>query len=467
MAKINDPDKVEYLVLQGGGGKGVAYLGAIRALEEKGVLPIKQTNERNAPRLKGVAGTSAGAITALLIALGFTADEIDKKFLSKPELFTSFFDGPDNGSYRTVSSFNVPGRSDRSVHINLNETVEAFIKKSGDMDAQNPIVRTLAISLLGFLQSSAQYTGLLKQPAHEVLFMLIKGSDTSHRTDALKGKLIGAGSKNLGLEFLFYQIIQAILPNSEPEDRNDIVRKLKDDPYGYIFNLLFDRGLFPGYAVRDFFGGIIGERFKNFFSEDIDGSTISFETFYEHTKCNLLFTGVNVSKNRPQYFSKDHTPDFPVAEAAAISMNIPIVFKPVYVEAENLEGFWVDGGTVFNLPLHAFDYIEKKELLDSDGKTYYDYLHPSTLALSLVPYLPGEEPVEKSWTDELPIVDFTKGVVDVLWEPNERQIQQDAEREQIIQIPYGKLSTLNFAPNEELKKDPINRAYEQVIGYFR
>lgn len=52
-----------YGVFEGGGAKGVAYAGVLETLEEKGIW------------FKGVAGTSAGAITAALIAVGYTAEE--------------------------------------------------------------------------------------------------------------------------------------------------------------------------------------------------------------------------------------------------------------------------------------------------------------------------------------------------------------------------------------------------------
>ena len=55
-----------YLTFQGGGPKGIAYLGALEALEEQGALT----------ELKGVAGTSAGAITATLLAVGYTSKEM-------------------------------------------------------------------------------------------------------------------------------------------------------------------------------------------------------------------------------------------------------------------------------------------------------------------------------------------------------------------------------------------------------
>lgn len=54
------------LVFEGGGVKGIAYAGAIEVLEKRGVMP----------GIVRVAGTSAGAITAVLLALGASAKEI-------------------------------------------------------------------------------------------------------------------------------------------------------------------------------------------------------------------------------------------------------------------------------------------------------------------------------------------------------------------------------------------------------
>ena len=50
------------LVFEGGGVKGIAYVGAMQVLAEEGILP----------NIKRVGGTSAGAINATLFALGFT-----------------------------------------------------------------------------------------------------------------------------------------------------------------------------------------------------------------------------------------------------------------------------------------------------------------------------------------------------------------------------------------------------------
>ena len=50
------------LVFEGGGVKGIAYVGAMEILEKRGIL---QNIER-------VGGTSAGAINAVLLALNYS-----------------------------------------------------------------------------------------------------------------------------------------------------------------------------------------------------------------------------------------------------------------------------------------------------------------------------------------------------------------------------------------------------------
>lgn len=68
------------LVFEGGGVKGIAYVGAMEVLEAKGILPD----------IRRVGGTSAGAINALLLGLNYTPAET-KQILSQLD-FQSFLD---------------------------------------------------------------------------------------------------------------------------------------------------------------------------------------------------------------------------------------------------------------------------------------------------------------------------------------------------------------------------------------
>jgi NTE family protein len=66
------------LVFEGGGVKGIGLAGAFAALEQRGFAP------------KSVAGTSAGAITAALVAAGYGSAELDAILLDLP--FAEFKD---------------------------------------------------------------------------------------------------------------------------------------------------------------------------------------------------------------------------------------------------------------------------------------------------------------------------------------------------------------------------------------
>lgn len=57
---------IENLVFEGGGPKGLVYLGAVQELERRGIMA----------GVRNVGGASAGAMTALAVGLGFTAAEV-------------------------------------------------------------------------------------------------------------------------------------------------------------------------------------------------------------------------------------------------------------------------------------------------------------------------------------------------------------------------------------------------------
>lgn len=56
------------LVLSGGGLKGISHLGALARLEQLGLINLRQ--------IKGISGSSVGAIIGLFITLGFNVEQI-------------------------------------------------------------------------------------------------------------------------------------------------------------------------------------------------------------------------------------------------------------------------------------------------------------------------------------------------------------------------------------------------------
>lgn len=74
MSNERNAEKRVDLVLEGGGVKGIALVGALAALEEHGYLP------------QNIAGTSVGAIVGALLAAGYTAKELRKIMLDELDL---------------------------------------------------------------------------------------------------------------------------------------------------------------------------------------------------------------------------------------------------------------------------------------------------------------------------------------------------------------------------------------------
>lgn len=89
-------DSIQNLVFEGAGIRGMAYSGAIAELESRGLLK----------NMKRVGGTSAGAITALMLCLNYSAAEITTTINSTPfQKFNSgrfFFPG---GIHRVKKNF--------------------------------------------------------------------------------------------------------------------------------------------------------------------------------------------------------------------------------------------------------------------------------------------------------------------------------------------------------------------------
>ena len=77
-------DDVRYLAFEGGGGKGVAYIGAIEVMEELEILSYtnkylynRTVNRLDPEKIKGISGTSVGSVVALLLACGFKPKEME------------------------------------------------------------------------------------------------------------------------------------------------------------------------------------------------------------------------------------------------------------------------------------------------------------------------------------------------------------------------------------------------------
>lgn len=108
------------LVLSGGGAKGAAHIGVIRALEEEGI-PIDY-----------IAGTSMGAIIGGLYAIGWTTEQMEEVILSKD--FESWIEGEISDEYRFYFKKPNPNAS----WLNLRFNVDSVLKHKLPVNIVSP-----------------------------------------------------------------------------------------------------------------------------------------------------------------------------------------------------------------------------------------------------------------------------------------------------------------------------------------
>ena len=102
------------LVLSGGGAKGAAHIGVIKALEENGI-PIDY-----------ITGTSAGAIVGSLYAMGYTPEEMVELMLS--EEFSYWQTGTVENEYKYY--FKRPDPTPEFGHFSIDMTDSLQVKAS-------------------------------------------------------------------------------------------------------------------------------------------------------------------------------------------------------------------------------------------------------------------------------------------------------------------------------------------------
>ncbi|MBO4771170.1 MAG: patatin-like phospholipase family protein, partial [Bacteroidales bacterium] len=101
------------LVLSGGGAKGLAHIGVLRALEENNI-PIDY-----------VAGTSMGSIIGALYALGYTTDEMTELFHSKE--FYNWLNGVTDSRLNYYYMEKDPSAAFISLKFNRDSTLKVYL----------------------------------------------------------------------------------------------------------------------------------------------------------------------------------------------------------------------------------------------------------------------------------------------------------------------------------------------------
>lgn len=312
-------------VLEGGGALGAAYAGSLRALHDNGIWFAR------------IAGNSAGAITAAMIAVGFTAPEI--QWLSSafpgasaapPSLSALGIRSPISfADFLDLPRLNSISQSSKRKTLLWQALKGSIIDEIGKLNVPVPIQSDVvnasfnAIMADGFLGNGIR---LLPGEGAEATLKTVIDTTLSPLPDRqLKVRDFLPNTEALRTAFAD-TIWDAI-------GRNDPLLLL-------MTNLIHEGSLFEGnvflHTLRRLFG-------QKVYREP--NATVLFKDL----KIPLAIIAANIETGTMiVYNSKDH-PNMEVAEAVRQSMSVPFVFQP-----RGRKGQMVDGGLFSNFPVWLY-----------------------------------------------------------------------------------------------------------------
>jgi NTE family protein len=388
--------EIRYLSFEGGGGSGNAYPGALTELETLGVLaydpkrarltakasltqPPTGIDWRMRGQIEGVSGASAGAINALFLSLGYTPLEVE--FILMTNDFEEFFDDIEPGLIPCVGGFR---------YTPTTYDLAGFADEIGATPAGKVLNALTSVEAFGFMQRwHAKITGAYLASLWTFYLSLMVEYPESAAKKVIENMTTGKIAASVVYDY-------GIFPGIE-------IRRF----FGKYISLAVERLLAanPRYQVSGTPGGQYGPRSltstatgKSFYDVAtgtmVQTSEVTFRQHREIFGTRLVVTGTNFETQKSHIFSADTTPNFRVVDAVRISMSLPMIFKPMVIKTDAdlktvvspgeptpdhpLEGVWVDGGFLNNIPVGAFDELaggQKHTLglvVGQDGRTSID-----------------------------------------------------------------------------------------------
>ncbi|MDD7967174.1 patatin-like phospholipase family protein [Actinomycetospora lemnae] len=307
-------------VFEGGGALGTGYVGALRALEDNGIGFAR------------VAGNSAGAITAAMVAAGFSAREI--QWLS-----SAFPGAPSGPATLTQRGITEPIPFPDFLDLPAADTVaRSSIRRTQLWHALNGSV----LDVIGDIPLPIPARRELRDACVQAIVGL-----------PLIGGLVGAGRAALeaALDVVLFPVpadpprVGDFLPDTAPL-RRDFADTVWDavaaqQPLQYLLtNLVHEGSLFEGAQ----FTRIVGELLSRKVHDD-PAKPVQFR----HLPVPLAVIAADIDQGTMTVYSSRTNPRMKVIDAVRRSMSIPFVFEPQGPQRQI-----VDGGLCSNFPLFLF-----------------------------------------------------------------------------------------------------------------
>jgi len=289
-------------VFEGGGAKGIAHIGALKAIENYGL------------KIDKAAGTSAGAIIASLIALGYSADELYNPETGKGKLPTSL----------NKIVFNFPITCSVILKILVIISPYFYLENLFSFSPLLIIISTLVASLL--------------------LFNLSKKIRHTNR------KFPRALFASILMSCILLLIIPVIIPATFCL---------------WGFGLISTKGIEKWLEDTIDSSPKLIEKNKHL-KNKIEGKHITFLQLYDITGFHLKLISSDIGTREITIFSHENveTRDLRLIDGIIASIAIPLVFKCKKIIIQDKTYQFVDGGMLSNFPA----WIHRKHLLLDDLK---------------------------------------------------------------------------------------------------
>ena len=381
---------LRHLAFEGGGGKGVLYLAAIRALEVGHYL----RDDYGQRSIRTFAGSSAGAATAFALALGLGSKELENYLFRDGQLATrrllrkrrvippQFGAVVQLGAHVSRGGLTPPPVCYGLLDVSDGREAE-FKKLKSELDLWAMILGGL--SPVRIALAAVHALGV----AHGVDVSSHEAAHLDRLGGVFDGDALHDGLQQLAGYIPDLMLRRRVLALQGAETPRVHYCVFDGDTLSLGTEALLGPSLGPSPSpyldfVRAQASALPGSR-------KLTTTRLIQPTFADlHTLCgvDLIVTGTNLRDGKTYYFSNTLTPDFPVVAAVMISMTFPGLWAPIFVhytspDGHRYHGWYVDGGLLANLPLRA----------SGSPTTYSDVLHAAPAPGTAGFYLDRSEPM--------------------------------------------------------------------------
>jgi len=256
-----------------------------------------------------------------------------------------------------------------------------------------------------------------------------------------------------------------------------------DDSWGVVRDtkrLIKEFGWYKGDFFRDWIRRIISNKVGN--------PDATFAELKGKGYLDLYLVGTNISTRFSEVYSAEHTPRKRVADAARISMSIPLFFASF---KDGRGDRFVDGGVLNNYPVKLFDrkkyltdtaamkkhsrepgyYKKHNQFLAAAGQNISPYLYnKETLGFRLdsgeeiAVFRDGAEPVHRKVDD---LFDYAWALIDTIMESQQNQHLHSDDWHRTVYIDTLGVKTTDFDLTDDKKKELAKSGKEGAQKYFK